>query len=100
MVDEALNAYLEASLGLRALAGASKENPPDSLGPVQKNLKKREHYYFVGSGGGGGGGGGYGITLREDRKLSLRFVLALLPSSSPSKLFRVPAVSDAAHIHP
>lgn len=41
-------------------------------------LDAEGEYYFVGSGG--GGGGGYGITLRPDLGLDLRFVLGLLNS--------------------
>jgi len=41
-------------------------------------LDEADFYYFMGSGG--GGGGGYGITLRQDCKLSLKYALALLNS--------------------
>jgi hypothetical protein len=51
---------------------------PSIAASASFTLDETDFYYFMGSGG--GGGGGYGITLRPESKLSLKYALALLNS--------------------
>ena len=51
---------------------------PSIANKVSFMFDESDFYYFVGSGG--GGGGGYGITLKEDVKLSYKYILGILNS--------------------
>ena len=56
----------------------SKILTPSIAASASFTLDESDYYYFVGSGG--GGGGGYGVTLKRNIDLDLRYVVGLLNS--------------------
>ena len=61
-----------------ALFGTPKLLTPSIASKASFVFDEHGEYYFVGSGG--GGGGGYGIIIKEDAKVSYKYLLGLLNS--------------------